>query len=42
MIPGVVLSSLAIIIASRLGAAASPAMEKTFDAVQDELRLAKA
>jgi sodium/proline symporter len=42
MIPGVVFASLAIIIVSRLGAPASPAMQQKFAAVQDELRLAKA
>jgi sodium/proline symporter len=40
MIPGVVFSSLAIILVSRLGSP-SPAIQQKFDAVQDELRTAK-
>ncbi|MBP8098819.1 MAG: sodium/proline symporter PutP [Arenimonas sp.] len=40
ILPGVLFASIAIIIASLIGAPPSPAMERTFDDVQDELRRA--
>jgi sodium/proline symporter len=42
MVPGFIFASIAIIVASRLGPAPSPAMEKSFDAVHDELQRAGA
>ena len=42
IVPGVLFASIAIIVASLLGAPPTPAMERTFDAVQDELRRAGA
>jgi sodium/proline symporter len=38
MVPGFLLASVAIVVASRLGAPPSTAMDATFDAVQGELR----
>ena len=38
MVPGFLLASLAIVVASKLGPPPSAAMDATFDAVQGELR----
>jgi sodium/proline symporter len=38
MVPGFLFASIAILVASRLGAAPSPAMEQSFDAVHEELQ----
>jgi sodium/proline symporter len=42
MVPGFIFASIAILVASRLGPAPSPAMEQNFDAVHDELQRAGA
>ncbi len=42
MVPGFVFASIAIVLASLAGAPPSPAMQRNFDAVQDELRQAGA
>ncbi|MFA6986803.1 MAG: sodium:proline symporter, partial [Arenimonas sp.] len=42
MVPGFIFACIAIVLASRLGAPPSPAMEQSFDAVHDELQRAGA